>query len=361
MQSYFKLKMRQESAPEKPGDHGQDEFQSMSLFQTWWKKSAWPGMGLLGESYLLFSIGLIKPFWQLLYPECFSHESCSRQLLSSLTYSVVVGVILGMLSVGYLANSIGRRKGGITTALLMCIGSTGLTLVSFIFSNDPQLLFRCSSILLFIFGIGVGGEYPISSSTATERAMEEMKNRLNHEVSLTPSFNEGIYVRHIDVLPSCDRKEGKFHSNVSRGQGVQLVFLSQGIGILVNSCFIVCLLLIFRQYGQQASEGKYDRSALLSIWRIVYSVGTALLVTVLATRLAYLQESITWSEDKERRLKHEAFRSAAITAKSSSPSQSCRFVDVSSASTAMQLDINETTSYNRKFTDICKFHMSIFS
>jgi MFS family permease len=345
-----------------------DEVHSLSLFQSWWINSAWPGMGLLGESYLLFSIGLIKPFWQNLYPACFSYESCSKQLLSSLTFSVVIGVIIGMVSVGYIANSIGRRVGGITTASLMCFGSTGLTLASFIFSNNPQLLFRCSSALLFIFGIGVGGEYPISSSTATERAMEETKKRLHQEVSLkspispvAPSFNEDMYVRHFDVLSSHDQNEPNLRRNETRGREVQLVFLSQGIGILVNSCFLVVLLLIFRQYGREAGEGNYDRSALLSIWRIVYSFGTLLLVIVLATRLVYLQESQTWSEDKDRRLEDEAFRTAVLIAKPSSPSHSLVFMDASSTSTTLQFDKNENTSFTRKFTQCCKFSILILS
>eukprot|EP00985_Skeletonema_marinoi_P030903 scaffold34657_cov66-Skeletonema_marinoi.AAC.1 len=55
------------------------------------------GLGLFGESYLLFSIGTLRPLWEALYPLCFSNEdadpatSCPHPYLTynSLSYSVV--------------------------------------------------------------------------------------------------------------------------------------------------------------------------------------------------------------------------------------------------------------------------------
>lgn len=281
-----------------------------TLFKTWWNEAAWPGMGLFGESYLLFSIGLIKPFWEVLYPQCFTYEVCSPWLLNSLTYSVVVGVMCGMITVGYFANSMGRRMGGITTASFMCTGAIGLTFVSFIFSNNPRFLFLSMSILLFIFGVGVGGEYPISSSTATEKAMGEMKEKLKLELqreaackfkanAVSPIVGNKNFARHLDVSGMVERKEQ--HRNIKRGQAVQLVFLSQGIGILLNSSCIVVLILVFGQYGSLVEGGNYRAEALLSIWRIVYSIGAIVLTVVLVTRLYCLKESPVWADDKERR------------------------------------------------------------
>ena len=147
----------------------------------------WHGLGLFGESYLLFSVGTLRPFWETLYPSCFDvndKSECAHPYLSykSITYSVVLGVMFGMVVLGILANSIGRRKGSIITASLMAFGSMLLTLSSMFLSSMPSVLFPAMSCSLFIFGIGVGGEYPLSASSASERAMLGMKKRQLHDL-----------------------------------------------------------------------------------------------------------------------------------------------------------------------------------
>ena len=147
----------------------------------------WHGLGLFGESYLLFSVGTLRPFWETLYPSCFDmndKSECAHPYLSykSITYSVVLGVMFGMVVLGILANSIGRRKGSIITASLMAFGSMLLTLASIFLASTPSILFPAMSCSLFIFGIGVGGEYPLSASSASERAMIGMKKRQLNDV-----------------------------------------------------------------------------------------------------------------------------------------------------------------------------------
>ena len=128
-----------------------------SSISNWFYQSAWPGLGLFGESYLLFSIGLLKPIWEEIYPDCFAYETCTPFLLKSLTISVVMGVTSGMIIVGYLANFMGRRWGSIFTASLMSSSAIGLVLISTFISSQEVWLYRFMSIFLFIFGLGVGG------------------------------------------------------------------------------------------------------------------------------------------------------------------------------------------------------------
>lgn len=284
-----------------------------SLFKTWWTEAAWPGMGLFGESYLLFSIGLIKPFWKILYPDCFSYKSCSPQLLNSLTYSAVLGVIFGMGFIGLAANRMGRRMGGIITASFMSAGAIGLTSITFFFANDARTLFLSMSVLLFVFGFGVGGEYPMSSATATEKAMGDMKQKLKREIDREAAPKSGsarlredasrhpMHHVHVDVGGELSEDLVEQFRNIKRGQAVQLVFMSQGTGILMNSLSLVLLLIVFRQYGNDVADGDYSSSALFAIWRIVYSIGALVLTFVLVTRIMYLQESSVWSDDKDRR------------------------------------------------------------
>eukprot|EP00980_Cylindrotheca_fusiformis_P015148 scaffold4183_cov137-Cylindrotheca_fusiformis.AAC.11 len=259
-------------------------------FQGWLYQSAWPGMGLFGESYILFSIGTLKPIWEVLFPDCFSYEECPASLIHSLTYSVVVGIIVGMLVVGYLANSIGRRRGSILTAFLMSIGSLGLFLVSCFLNDSPLILYQCMTALLFVFGLGVGGEYPMSASSASEKAMQNLLLRKEME-------NNGN-VQHIDHSDTMDQ--------ASRGRQIQLVFTMQGMGIWFQTMILMLLLLAKGQTGEDVNE--YDLQSLLKIWRISYLIGASILLFVLVSRYLYLNESKVWADDKKNREREVADR-----------------------------------------------------
>ena len=239
-------------------------------------------MGLFGESYLLFSVGTLKPVWEMLYPDCWMGDGggvCSTALLNSITYALVVGVILGMVLLGTVASRIGRRAGSIATASLMTIGAVGMSICSMILSDHPSFLFGSMAMLLFLFGIGVGGEYPISAASANERAMVELKSRLSREK------------RHPDEATADDSAE-----HIGRGRNVLLVFTMQGVGVFCNALTIMALLLITKQVGDE-----YDSQMLLAIWQITYAVGAIILSYVLIIRILYLEESQVWASDKEMR------------------------------------------------------------
>ena len=282
-----------------------------STLYVWMHECVWPGMGLFGESYLLFSIGTLTPLWELLFEECFAGETCPSRLRYSLTYTVVLGVIFGMMLLGTLANTLGRRMGSILTATLMTVGAWGMTLCSLVLVYSPPLLFRCIVCLFFLFGVGVGGEYPLSASSASERAMaalQEMRAKEENEMDYS-ELDE-------DLL-----EQTKKHTQ-HRGRRVQLVFTMQGVGILCNCVMMTLLLLIMGQLGNQGNleggenqsiSGNYDASALLGIWRTMYAFGAAVLSYVLVSRIMYLQESQVWIDDKERRQKQKLMQQLNIS------------------------------------------------
>lgn len=286
------------------------------------RTALWHGLGLFGESYLLFSIGTLRPLWQTLYPLCFNNDdgantSCPHPYLSynSLSYSVVLGVMLGMLIVGNLAGRIGRRNGSLLTASIMVGGALILVLASWLlagnFDNNnnnnneesgrPDVLFMVMSAALFLFGIGVGGEYPLSASLASERAMVAMKERRRLEKEEEEEQNERrgkmiasdlISSRLLTTAALTDDKnsnnemKGNHHSwqttsanmtqieqydvtqqskssstnkttsskTLSRGREVIVVFSMQGMGILANSLILTFLLLLTKQKGQQQQQ-----------------------------------------------------------------------------------------------------------
>lgn len=265
------------------------------------RESVWPGLGLFGESYLLFSIGTLKPLWTVLYPDCFKGNVCSAGTLHSLSYSVVGGVMVGMVILGSAANKIGRRRGSILTASFMMLGAVSMALISFFLSDYPSTLFLSMSCALAVFGIGVGGEYPLSASSASERAMVDLKARIEKEEATRASTATPTLTTGLDSFLTAHHQPPEINSN--RGKRVQLVFTMQGMGIFVNSLTLVLLLSLTGQVGQQ---NLYNNATLLNIWRVIYAIGALVLTYVLIFRIRHLEESQTWKLDKEQReqMKH---------------------------------------------------------
>ena len=295
-----------------------------SILTIWLYECAWPGMGLFGESYLLFSIGTLRPIWEFLYPLCEdnnnnnNNNSCTdASLLSRMSWTVVLGVVVGMTMIGYAAGTLGRRRGSILTASLMAGGACGLTGIGLLGLENGNTVFSIMAILWFLFGIGVGGEYPLSASLASEQSMQELHTRRRQEQERQgqqPSSRSLLTVGDFDdyYAQYNDEDEQQLHSHSSpmspdnddddntntqrRGQRVQLVFMMQGLGILVNCILQTILLLVFGQ----TSPDRYERAALLRIWHITYGFGTVILLTVLVTRILYLQESEAWLDDQQQ-------------------------------------------------------------
>lgn len=201
----------------------------------------------------------------------------------------------------------------------MSFGSILLTLSSIFLSSSPSVLFPVMSLSLFIFGVGVGGEYPLSASSASERAMldmnnrrleekeelnENMKNALNTPLrnnrlaqnstmsdtntnvnSWQTVANGGVGVRSSDntnltpIVESYGNESGgvggvpQFDGSgtmsnnslssekakpITRGREVLLVFSMQGMGIFANSLILTFLLVVSRNRGVDQEEENED-------------------------------------------------------------------------------------------------------
>ncbi|CAK0783592.1 hypothetical protein CVIRNUC_006791 [Coccomyxa viridis] len=152
-----------------------------------------------------------------------------------------------MLSVGFIADRIGRKRGSIMTASIMFVGAVLLTA-----SDAPTIngLFLMFVIVQAIYGVGVGGEYPVASSSASERA-NSFKSLRNF-----------------------------------RGRTVVLVFSNQGLGNLVNTAIILALMAITGQHGP-----KYSARAIEIVWRVQYAIITAVIGFMLLWRIFGLKEN----------------------------------------------------------------------
>ena len=71
--------------------------------------------------------------------------------------------MLGMISFGAIADLIGVNNAGILTALLSLMG---VIVMTFMTSEDLTTQFLVYAIFFGIFGLGVGGEYPLTAAGA---------------------------------------------------------------------------------------------------------------------------------------------------------------------------------------------------
>ncbi|KAN0063761.1 hypothetical protein ACQY0O_003811 [Thecaphora frezii] len=169
------------------------------------------GLGLFVEGYTLFSVGNLTPLFKAAWPECWkSHQVCKEQWIHAVDYLEIVGIIVGQILVGIEGDWIGRKFGMVQDALIMTLGSIMLTAMWGTTLNGWVICYAWS---LFVYGIGVGGEYPMTST----RAME--------------GTGSGR------AATTGDR--------MHRGRRVQLAFLMQGWGQLANQVVLILGLLIF--------------------------------------------------------------------------------------------------------------------
>ncbi|KAH7354791.1 putative inorganic phosphate transporter C8E4.01c [Rhexocercosporidium sp. MPI-PUGE-AT-0058] len=184
----------------------------------YFKNAVLPGAGLGLEGYVLFSIGNLTPLFEAVWPQCWNTKKstvCSVGWVHAVTYLEIIGIIVGQILVGIIGDGIGRRWGLIQDALimfgglLMLVASWGVNLNGWVI---------CYAWALFFYGIGVGGEYPMTATAAMENATGSGR---------------------------VSTKEDRLH----RGRKVTMAFLMQGWGQFFNQVILIILLLIFHHSG----------------------------------------------------------------------------------------------------------------
>lgn len=146
-----------------------------------------PGFGLFSESYLLFIFNQVSGPFKANAPwnTCYGATRDSNTKLASLA-----GIVAGMILFGFFADKLGRRLGSILTNSTMLLGAIFLTAASpapFEMGDSAacEQFFWWIFASYFVFGIGVGGEYPLSASIASERTMKSRALKRGRDVLLT--------------------------------------------------------------------------------------------------------------------------------------------------------------------------------
>ncbi|PHH88038.1 hypothetical protein CDD83_8076 [Cordyceps sp. RAO-2017] len=187
----------------------------LSPLSWYFRHAVIPGAGLGLEGYVLFSIGNLESLFKQAWPTCWGENRtvCTDHWVASVAYLEIIGIMVGQAAVGVIGDWIGRRWGLIQDAVIMLVGllmltaSWGLTLEGWVI---------CYAWSLFFYGLGVGGEYPITATSSLEGA--STAGRLS-------------------------TREDRLH----RGRRVTTAFLMQGWGQFVNQVILIVLLLIFNK------------------------------------------------------------------------------------------------------------------
>jgi len=207
-----------------------------------------PGMGLFTEGYVLFSIGNLTTLFTVAYPDCWkTFKTCSKTLTQTTTYLQIVGIIIGQVVVGFFGDWLGRRYGMIQDAAIMTLGALMLTVSNGTDARGWVIMYAISQL---VYGIGVGGEYPMTGATTCEVAEP-------------------------------GSREDKLH----RGRTVVLAFTMQGWGQFVNIGVLLLSVLVFNGHAGPP----YDRVNAGTIWRFSFGFILLFIIWLLYYRIYHLK------------------------------------------------------------------------
>jgi len=145
-----------------------DKRESLSAYFT----IAAAAFGLISDGYQNNLMTMSNVVFKTLYPKEYTASVSTR-----VSNALLVGAIIGQVSVGIMCDRIGRKAALVATTLLIIIGAT-IGTAAHGANGNVQGLFWALTFARGITGVGVGGEYPASSTSASEAANDIMvKNR----------------------------------------------------------------------------------------------------------------------------------------------------------------------------------------
>ncbi|TFK74737.1 MFS Git1p-like glycerophosphoinositol permease [Pluteus cervinus] len=124
--------------------------------------------GLVSDGYQNSLMTMGNVVFKTLYPKEYTPAVSTR-----VSNALLVGAIIGQITVGLICDRIGRKAALVLTTLLIVIGATIGTAAHGAHGSVTGL-FWCLTFARGITGVGVGGEYPASSTSASEAANEKM-------------------------------------------------------------------------------------------------------------------------------------------------------------------------------------------
>ncbi|KAG0025263.1 hypothetical protein BGZ82_010123 [Podila clonocystis] len=122
------------------------------------------GFALLSDGYQVGVLSLVNVALNMQYGTQYTSAMSTR-----ISNSLFVGCIIGQIGFGYICDRIGRKVGMMLTTFLVIIGAA-LCAGAYGANGSIEGMFWALTVYRGILGVGVGGEYPCSSASASEAA-----------------------------------------------------------------------------------------------------------------------------------------------------------------------------------------------
>ncbi|KAJ6537339.1 major facilitator superfamily domain-containing protein [Mycena sp. CBHHK59/15] len=230
------------------------------------------GVGFFLDAYDLF---VINPVSTMLQYRLYDGNALPAGLQGFLKAGANIGSVIGQFAFGYLADALGR-KAIYGKELMLVIFATIMCLTTPTGSLSPDNSLIYLTVFRIILGIGVGGDYPMSASITSDRA----------------------------VL----RK---------RGTMLAYIFSNQGWGSLVGSLVTIVVLAAYKS----VMDGKGETSKVDGVWRIVVGLSLIPAFGTLYQRLT-LPESTRFIESQKKSQNVMELKKKQDTAESDSTDES---------------------------------------
>ena len=133
------------------------------------------GAGFFADAYDLFVIDLVLSILQEDSNENsygMGFNTGSKALIASATS---IGAVVGMILFGLVGDYLGRRTGVLITGTLVAVGSI---LSACCVRSEQVSLMTQLAIYRTLLGVGIGGEYPLSATMASEGADAKVRGRV---------------------------------------------------------------------------------------------------------------------------------------------------------------------------------------
>ena len=127
------------------------------------------GLAIGSDAYNSALMGQLLLLLSTLYP-----TTLSTATQSQLTNAFIIGLILGMLSFGFVSDRLGRKSGAVLTTLFLTLG---IVMTAVAHGTSDSGLFWMLTVSRGIAGFGAGGEYPVSGAGTAEATDDSPRAR----------------------------------------------------------------------------------------------------------------------------------------------------------------------------------------
>ena len=206
------------------------------------------GAALISDGYQNGSMTMLNP----LFVKRYGSNVYSSEVSTRVSNALLVGAVIGQISVGLICDRIGRKAAILLTTALLVVGAIFATGASAI-NGSTDALFWWLTVARGAVGVGVGGEYPASSVSASEAANEKFGKKQRSAIFIA----------------------------------VTNVVLSFGTPFAVSM-----FLLFLSATGYSETNEPYDLKRLDITWRLVFGFGALLPCTVFYFRWKMLNSTL---------------------------------------------------------------------